>query len=201
MLRVLLLSLSLLPVLSARPPEQPNSFSEARKLYYTGSDGDQRASAEAAKLFAKLYKANKRSPRVQVYRGSLLLLEASHTWALWKKNSLSKEGLALMDQAVLAAPDDLEVRFVRAITTRALPSFFQRSAQSEADFNFLASRAHDRRLEPRLGAASLYYHGKFLSEQGKQQAAIAAWKQAITIAPHSRAARESLEALNDQAGG
>ena len=143
-------------------------------------------------------------PQIEVYYGSLRLLEAQHTWAVWKKYSLSKEGIQLMDAAVGAAPGDLEVRFVRAVTTYRLPSFFHRKEQSQEDFDKLAKQAAESAksgsLDPRLAAASLYYHGNFLNESGQTTAAIAAWKKAIALSPDSRAARESRDALDKSAG-
>ncbi|MDQ2711192.1 MAG: hypothetical protein M3Y24_02970 [Acidobacteriota bacterium] len=174
-------------------------FEQARTLYYQGADGNNAAYASADKLFSSLYGEHSDEPRIEVYYGSLRLLEASHTWALWKKNSLSKQGIQLMDAAVQGAPSDLEVRFVRAATTYDLPGFFHRKQQSEQDFAYLAERAAEASktgaLEPRLAAASLYYHAEFLREAGKNVDARQFWTQAINLAPKSRAARDSREEL------
>ncbi len=182
----------------------PPEFQQARELYYQGAGGDKQAYEQADRLFTALNRQRANDARVRVYYGSLRLLEASHTWALWKKNGLSKEGIQLMDSAVSEAPDDLEVRFVRAATTYDLPGFFHRKEQSERDFDILAERAEiaalEGALEPRLAAASLYYHGQFLQDAGKKEAALASWKQAIVIAPKSRAAGQSRDALK-KAGG
>lgn len=182
----------------------PPDFEQARDLYYQGAGGNQQAYEQADKLFAVLYQQESKDPRIQVYYGSLRLLEASHTWALWKKNGLSKEGIQLIDSAVNEAPGDLEVRLVRAATTYDLPGFFHRKKQSESDFDFLAAYAETAArtgaLEPRLAAASLYYHGEFLQDSGKKNAAVVSWKQAIAIAPQSHAANQSRDALK-RAGG
>lgn len=202
----------LLAVLSVAFAEQaalPPEFQQARELYYQGAPGNKQAYEEADKLFTELYRQRGNDSRIKVYYGSLRLLEASHTWVLWKKNGLSREGIQLMDSAVSEAPDDLEVRFVRAATTYDLPAFFHRKQQSERDFDFLVERflaehsaaaARGGALEPRLAAASLYYHGEFLQDAGKKDAAVASWKQAIVIAPRSRAAGQSRDALK-KAGG
>ena len=191
-------------LLQANQTVLPREFGHARKLYFEGSDGDKKAYDEADKMFSGLYQYHGNVPQIEVYYGSLRLLEAAHTWAVWKKNSLSKEGLQLMDAAVGAAPGDLEVRFVRAVTTYGLPGFFHRKEQSEQDFNFLAKRAvaaaKSGALESRLAAASLYYHGEFLHGARQNEAAIAEWKQAIALAPQSRAARESREAIGKNSG-
>ncbi len=189
---------------AATPSSLPSEFTTARKLYYAGSDGDKKAYDEADKLFDKLHAQDAHAPLIEAYYGSLRLLEASRTWAIWRKNSLSKQGIGEMDSAVQSAPGNLEVRFVRAVTTYRLPSFFGRKEQSKQDFQYLAGRAvtaaHSGQLEPRLAAASLYYHGQFLKENNKLQAAIASWNQAVALAPQSRAAQESREALAKVSG-
>jgi tetratricopeptide (TPR) repeat protein len=176
-----------------------DEFNKARTLYYRGSDGDKTAYEQAAKLFDALHARNPTDPRIEVYTGSLRLWEAAHTWALWKKNTLSKEGIAMIDSAVEADPQSLEVRFVRAVTDYSLPSFFHRRKQSDQDFTRLAAHApiaaSDGKLEPRLAAASLYFHGLFLRESSQDEAAKDAWREAISVAPDSRAARDSAEEL------
>ncbi len=174
-------------------------YSKARALYYQGSDGDRDAYEQAAKLFDTLHEQNPNDRRIEAYAGSLRLWQASHTWAVWKKNSLSKEGIGMMDTAVQADPQNLEIRFVRAVTDYSLPSFFHRRDQAAEEFSLLAQKAPvaiaSGKLEPRLAAASLYFHGMFLHDSSNNKAAEDAWKQAIAIAPESRAARESAEEL------
>lgn len=105
----------------------------------------------------------------------------------------------MIDSAVEADPQSLEVRFVRAVTDYSLPSFFHRRKQSDQDFTRLAAHApiaaSDGKLEPRLAAASLYFHGLFLRESSQDEAAKDAWREAISVAPDSRAARDSAEEL------
>lgn len=174
-------------------------FDKARDLYYRGSSGDSAAYQQADKLFGDLYAQSGLDPRVQVYYGSLRLLEASRIWALWKKYALSKNGIQLMDTAVAAAPHDLEIRFVRAITTSHLPGFFHRQQQSRDDFAYMAARVEPalvrRKLDPRLAAASLFQYGISLQQQGNQVAAEAEWRRAIRLAPDARAAQEARKAL------
>ncbi|MDQ2841372.1 MAG: hypothetical protein M3Y72_10120, partial [Acidobacteriota bacterium] len=66
---------------------------------------------------------------------------------------------------------------------------------SKQDFSILASQAVEAvrtgRLEARLAAASLYFHGEFLNRDGDKADAIGEWKRAIELAPGSRAARDS----------
>ena len=138
-------------------------------------------------------------PLVTVYYGSLRLLEAQRTWALWKKNSLSKQGVQLMDHAVSATPNNLEVRFVRAATDRNLPSFFGRKEQAQSDLGFVVRRAEEAVrqgvLEPRLAAASFLYYGELCRDQSRSDEAMEAWRTAVRLAPDSHAGRVAANKL------
>ncbi|MBS0278385.1 MAG: hypothetical protein JSR81_12250, partial [Proteobacteria bacterium] len=105
------------------PRDVQAELARARELYYKGIKGDKNALRESDRLFARLHSAAPDRPVVQAYYGSLRLLEAGRTWALWRKNALSREGLQHLDQAVERSPGDLEVRFLRAATTYHLPGF------------------------------------------------------------------------------
>ena len=197
-MRLLLLSIFSLALGTAQVTSSAD-FQQARKLYYLGSAGDKTKYEEADQIFTRLYLTNKTDPSLEAYYGSLRLLEASHTWALWKKNSLSKQGITLLDSAVTAAPNNLEIRFVRAATTYELPSFFKRREQSKSDFDLLAMSAveasRNGSLDPKLAAASLYYHAEFLKQDGQTAQAADCWKQAIKLDPQSRAAHDSQKEL------
>ncbi len=180
-------------------PSPMDQIRQAKNLYYQGIYGDKSAGDKADELFTQLHKQLPNDPLVTVYYGSLRLLEAQHTWALWKKNSLSKQGVQLMDSAVNAAPDSLEVRFVRAATDRYLPGFFGRKQQVQSDLNFLVQRAekavHQGSFDPSLAAASFAYYGDLCKEQSRLEDATQAWKTAVRIAPDSYAGRAAADKL------
>lgn len=182
---------------SADPPTK--QIQQARDLYYQGIYGNKAAGEQADKLFTDLHKQLPDNPLVTVYYGSLRLLEAEHTWALWKKNSLSKQGVHLMDSAVDAAPNNLEIRFVRTATDRDLPGFFGRKAQYQSDLSLLAQRAEegvrDGSLEPRLAAAVFSYYGDLCKDQSRVEDAKRAWNTAVRIAPDSHAGQAAADKL------
>ena len=186
-------------LLFASTNTQAEQIHPAKNFYYQGIYGDKAAGEKSDKLFAELHKQLPNDPLVTVYYGSLRLLEAQRTWALWKKNSLSRQGIQLMDNAVSAAPDNLEVRFVRAATDRSLPSFFGRKQQVQSDLDFIVERAEEAArkgfFEPRLAAASFSYYGDLCKEQSRLKDAAEAWKAAARIAPDSHAGREAVSKL------
>ena len=168
---------------------------EAKALYYRAVAGDEKARKRSTEKFDRLASSNPDDAEVMAYRGSLRLFEAGKTWAVWRKYDLSKEGIALLDGAVDRAPDNLEVRFVRAATTRKLPAFFDRAEQSKDDLRFLAERisgAGKGQLDPALASAALYFYAEDVVT-GKRR--IEALQLAMKIAPQSQAGEDAAKAL------
>jgi hypothetical protein len=158
-----------------------------KALYYKAVDGDKASGARAAAELDKLRQTTPDDPLVLAYRGSVFLLESSWAMAPWRKGRLAKEGLAMMDRAVTIAPENLEVRFVRAATTRRLPGIFRRSEESAADFAHIAPRAADAvragKLEPRVATAALHSHALNREKGGDRTAAREACRIAVAIGP------------------
>lgn len=110
-------------------------------LYRRGLGGDKTAVEQCiAKLEAVL--TNQSSNQLaRVYLGSAYTLRSRDLDFGPKKLEALKHGLAVMDEAVTAAPDEPKVRLVRALTTSSLPAFFGRRASSRQDFELLAQIA------------------------------------------------------------
>jgi hypothetical protein len=180
---------------------QGGDFERAKSLYYRAVDGDADALRQAAKAMDEFGSTTPRDPAVLAYTGSIRLLEAQKTLAIWRKGRLSKEGLSLLDEAVGLAPEDLEVRFVRAASTFHLPDFFHRREQSQKDFEWLAPRVSAavaaRALSQRLGSAALYHHGSYRIQAGDRSGARTAWEEAVRIGGDTRAAADAKERLKD----
>lgn len=181
--------------IAAAAPEV-DGLAGAKQLYYEGVAGNKSALKQSAARFTELAKQSPTNRTVQAYRGSLLLLEASQTWAMWKKYELSKQGLVLLDTAVEQAPDNLEVLFVRAATTRNLPGMFNRSAQSKDDLKYLAPKVehavHDGVLEAHIGAAALLFYAEDVATGDEKRSVLAA---AATLSPQSHAGKTAAQAL------
>lgn len=180
-------------------PDDAEPWQAARKLYYEAVEGNRAAAERATELFDRLRSAHPDEPRFLVYRGSLLLLESARALAPWRKGKLAKEGLLMMDRAVATAPDDLEVRFVRAASTMRLPGFFKRGDESERDIAYLASRVRDAhrsgKLDARLATAALLYHAGNREKKGDSTGANDACKTVLSIASDTPAAAACKERL------
>ena len=177
----------------------PAQLAAARAAYYSGLEGDSAATDEAKRRFAALAQQHPGDPTLQAYCGSLDLLEAARTWAFWRKHALSVQGLSEMDSAVAVAPDDLEARFVRALTTWHLPFFFHRKQQAEADLSFLGPRAEQAArtgaLPPPLAAAALDYWGQVLAGRDAEGSARNAYQAAVRVDKTSPGGADALKHL------
>ncbi len=176
------------PCGAADGANRPSWYAElaaARVPYYAGVDGDKDAIADAKQRFAVLAQQHPHDTTLEAYEGSLELLEASHTWALNRKHALSVEGIGRMDSAVNTDPNNLEARFVRALTTWHLPFFFHRKEIAEDDLLFLGPRseqaAQTGALPPNLAAAALDYWGQILAEHDQPDAARQAYTAAVRV--------------------
>ncbi len=185
--------------LQAAPADDEARQALAEALYFLATRGKEgKAAKRAEALFAQLHDRDPDAAQPVAYLGSLKLLRSSTTWAVWDKEKLARQGLAMLDQAVDAAPDDPEVRYIRAVTTFNLPDWFERGEQSASDLTRLAADAEEAveagTLEPWLAASAYYHHGQWRERKGDRAAARAAYEAASRVAPGSPAAADADQA-------
>src|ERR1700761_59646 len=132
--------------------------------------GDQSADNEAHAALAAFEREYPGDAVGKAYHGSLELLDAARSWRIWNLHRQAADGMSLLDAAVAQAPDEPEVRFLRAATDWHLPGFYHRRTESEADFELLAGRveedAREGKLPPELAAAALSYWAQILDGRG-----------------------------------
>lgn len=114
-----------------------NERDEIARLYQTGLAGDKAAVEPCISKLEAVLKANPSNALARVYLGSAYTLRSRDLGFGPAKLQSLKQGLAVMDAAVAAAPDDPHVRLVRAMTTDALPFFAGRKQATTEDFNRL----------------------------------------------------------------
>jgi len=164
-------------------------FQSARELHLRGVEGDEEMAERALETLEDLNEEDPDNPFVLAYLGSAKLLAAKRAFFPWNKSSLAEEGLLLLDRAVSLAPDNLEIRFVRGISSYPLPASFDRHESACADFAAVAGRAEEAvpagKMDASLAAKTFYYHGLCLEENGRRKDARASWDKAAAIAPGS----------------
>jgi len=162
--------------------------------------GNSSADEQAHAALSAFEQAFPGDARGMAYHGSLQLLDAAHSWQIWNLHKQAADGLSKLDEAVALAPDEPEVRFLRAATDWHLPGFYHRREQSESDFAILAAHAEEDarqgKLPPELAAASLGYWGQILSARKDRVGARAAFQAAIRVAPQSPAGIDAKQRLN-----
>ena len=143
LLRILLLCAMAWPSLAS---EQ----SDIQQLYRRGLQGDEDAVNLCIEKLEGVLAREPQNQLARVYLGSSYTLRSRDLGFGPKKLSALKHGLALMDEAVSAAPNEPKVRLARALTTSALPSFFGRKSESKSDFDLLREVAaqHPEKFDP-----------------------------------------------------
>lgn len=167
----------------------------AKRLYFEAVEGKSESLERATEILRSRYEQDRSNVVVKAYLGSSLLLESAKTLAVWRKGKLAKEGLELLDAAVAGAPDHPEVRFIRAASTYHLPRWFGRRKECEQDFALLSKPEYRRDLDARLAAAVMYFQGVLEHRAGHKDSARASWREAVRLAPESRAGRDAAARL------
>jgi hypothetical protein len=187
------------------PRDAHRRLTRAKALYRKAVDDGTDARAEALRLLTHLAQEYPDHATVRAYLGSVWLLEAKHTWLMWRKYRFGIEGLRLLDSAVTQAPQDLEVRFIRGVTTYHLPAAARRDEQAAADLQWVTARAADAvdkgQFDPTLAATAFYYHGMCRATRSDPVGAQTAWHTVSKFAPTSAAAELAAQRLQTMATG
>ena len=86
------------------------------------------------------------SPRLQGYRATFTALAANQASTPWQKLKLLRESRSLFAQALAAAPDSWELRFLRLMVERSLPKQLCAQSQIAADAKYLSECLEQRGL-------------------------------------------------------
>lgn len=160
-------------------------IAEIVRLHDAAIEGD-KAQVLAAEETAQKYLAENPSDHLaQAYLGSVLTIKASKVFPGPAKLGYLKDGLKALDAAVAAAPDDVAVRFVRAMNNYSLPGFVRRRDNAREDFKVLlkqiAKPGQRSRLSDRIVQAICYYAGMALRAERERDEAVEAWRQGIAL--------------------
>jgi tetratricopeptide (TPR) repeat protein len=158
-------------------PEQK----EIMELYRRGLAGDATAVEQCIAKLEAVLKTQPANQLARVYLGSALTLRSRDLGFGPKKLQALKQGVALMNEAVAAAPNEPKVRLARALTTSALPSIFGHGASARQDFLLLAKSADTRTNELEPGDLQVIYYQAGLGEKraGHRQEAKAFLQKAL----------------------
>ena len=189
---------------AATQPAFKSQLSVAKDLFYQAVAGNADVLPQARQILDSLGGADSPDPHVVVYTGAIALLQAKHASLPWEKVGLARAGLDMEDRAIAAAPDDLEIRFLRGVTNYELPGFIGRKSTGVADLASVArvaeQAAKEKRIDSRAAAAALDYHAKALEADYKIADALAEWRAAVRVNADSPGGTDAAKHLAEHEG-
>ena len=178
---ILILVLVLALVLLGSAGAAPNEHEEIQALYRRGLAGNAAAVEECIVKLERVLTTEPANQLARVYLGSSYTLRSRDLGFGPRKLATLKRGLAIMDEAVAAAPRDPQVRLARALTTDALPKIFGRASESRKDFEMLASlaEAEPQKFDEGELQTVFYYAGRAAEAQSDHVKTATLWKKAL----------------------
>lgn len=126
----------------------------------------------------------------QALLGSATVISAREPFWPGAKIRRVREGLALMDAALKADPDDADARFTRASNNLFLPDLFARKPVVQADFAWLQERANRSEFAVDFRQYVYLYHGYAQKRWGQIDRARQLWEEGLAVDPTSKVAEE-----------
>lgn len=151
-----------------------------QELYRRGLAGDKAAVNDCIAKLEAVLQTDRENQLARVYLGSAYMLRSRDLGFGPKKLQVLKQGVAVMNEAVAAAPSDPKVRLARALTTSALPAILGYRAESRKDFEELAALAERAPEKFEEGDLQIvYYNAGVAAKAGSQRdRALTLWKEA-----------------------
>ena len=186
------------------PDNAQRKLALAKLLHRRGAHGHDDAAERADRMLQELHEAHPDHPLIAAYAGAARMMRAERTLLPWKKGDLVKQGGAMIEQALerareTPAEEELEVRYVRAVSAASLPAWMEQGKLAREEFAALAEVASEAveqgELAAHQGARVLLYHAAALREEGDIKAAKQALRKAIELSPDSHAGAEARAAL------
>jgi len=151
----------------------------------------------AEKLFQEILAVKPEHVAALVYYGSLLTIKGRDALLPWNKLRYVEQGCDKMDKAVQIAPDNINIRIVRALNNIHLPDFFNRLPYCLEDFENIRKRPEFNHLDPASRQQILYYSGQAFEKDDQAVKAIESYKKAISINGHNPLAVQARQALKE----
>jgi tetratricopeptide (TPR) repeat protein len=157
-----------------------------------GARDNAKAVLLAEKYFRRLLALDEKNAKGMALLGSVLTMRARD--AFWPKTRLDyvKHGLKTMDAAVQLAPDDADVRLVRALNNIEMPNFLKRDEIARNDFEWIWEKVQARpeKYTSDLKQNAALHYGLILQKNKRLEEAKQVWKKGVEIEPASLLARE-----------
>jgi hypothetical protein len=102
------------------------------------------STSEKTESFYKLLSnANDSNNVINGYRGAVIALRAKYGYNPMKKYNYCKDGLKLISDAIVKAPDDLELRYLRLLIESNIPAFLGMNHNVKEDKKIILNRINN----------------------------------------------------------
>jgi tetratricopeptide (TPR) repeat protein len=152
-----------------------------------GANNDEKAVILAEGYLKRLLALDPNHAMARVVYGSVLTMKARD--ALWPTTRLNyvKAGNRQMDAAVTMAPQDAQVRFMRAVNNFHMPAIMGREEIVQEDLAWLWQQAQlaDTKLNIGQKQTIALIYGQILQKKNKLDEALQIWRAGLALAPKS----------------
>lgn len=166
---------------SARADARPE-HDRIAALYQQALAGDAPAVVQCIAALEAVLKSEPENQLARVYLGSAYTLRSRDLGFGREKLDALKKGLALMDTAAHAAPDNARVRLVRAVTNESMPFFLGRRKVARDELYALAEiiRRDPAKLDPNDQQLLYLNAGLAAKQSGDKETAVKFWRLGLT---------------------
>ena len=166
-------------------------------LYARGLAGDRAAVTECIAALEKRLAAQPNDQLARVYLGSTYTLLSRDLAIGPAKLSALRKGLALMDEAAAAAPEDANVQLNRAVTNAAMPAFLGRRKVAREQLERLVVQVEKNPAALTPADRQLLYlnAGEAAQRAGDQARAQTLWERGAELEADPRLTKEIASAI------
>jgi len=166
-------------------------------LYGRGLRGNKQAVVDCISALESKLAIQPYDQLARVYLGSAWTLRSRDLPIGPGKLSALRKGLALMDEAATAAPNNADVLLLRAVTNEALPVFLGQRKVARAQLDELLERLEKGSAKLKPADQQLLYlnAGEAAKRAGDNERALALWQRGAALKADAKLTQEITAAL------
>ena len=169
----------------------------AAGLYARGLTGDKQAVIDCIATLEQMLTTAPDNQLARVYLGSAYTLRSRDLGFGKAKLDALRKGIALMDAAAAAAPENAHVQLTRAVTNEALPVFLGRRSVAREQLNDLVAQVekNPEKLKPADRQLLYLNAGEAAKHAGDKGRATGLWQRGLTINADAKLTQEIRTAM------
>lgn len=159
------------------------------------SQGEPGALNKSANYLRRILKLEKDNPMAMAYLGSVTTIMGHDAELPMEKLSFVEDGVDFLDRAVKMAPDNLQIRIVRAMNSYYLPEFFHRLQYTLKDLTYVTKSEEFKHWPPDQQAMVYFNLGLGFEKDGKAKHSKENFEKTTQIAADSEWAKQAQKKL------